>query len=204
MEGPQASSVRHLQALYGVVVAIALTIAVEGLVPSDLDDRAKLLLTSALLVTLVPFYHGTLRHLDAVYIESREPTSRPAALLIDFFVLFGQSCLFIGLAASTGHAFGFGWAYLALLLMDIAWALITSTVFATSRASWAQLRWLKVNIVTSIVLIMLLASAELASISSDLTAAAIAGIAILRTIADYAVSWQFYASPETVALAPER
>jgi hypothetical protein len=203
VESPQANSVRHLQALYGVVVAIALTIAVEGLVPSHLDDRTKLLLTSALLVTLVPFYHGTLRHLDAVYVEARVPSVGPAAVLIDFFVLFAQSCLFVGLAASTGHAVGFGWAYLSLLSIDIAWALITSTALATSRVSWAQLRWLRVNVATSIVLVLFLTSASFASIAADVTAAAIAGVAMLRTVADYMVSWQFYAGAPADAMTPE-
>jgi hypothetical protein len=98
---------------------------------------------------------------------------------------------------------GFGWAYLALLVIDIAWALITSTAFATSRTSWAQLHWLKVNVATSIVLVLFLMSASFASIAADVTAAAIAGVALLRTVADYKVSWQFYAGVPTDAITPE-
>jgi hypothetical protein len=88
-------------------------------------------------------------------------------------------------------------------MIDIAWALITSTAFATSRTSWAQLRWLRVNVATSIVLLLLLTRASAASIGGDVTAAAIAAVAILRTFADYIFSWRFYVGAASDAMSPE-
>ncbi len=65
----------HLQELYTVVVAIALSLVVARLIPAPGGKVTfqPFLLSAALLVTLIPFYHGALRHLDEQYAGSRCP-----------------------------------------------------------------------------------------------------------------------------------
>lgn len=196
--GPRATSVRHLQNLYAVVVAVALTVAVERSLPeAHAVETSALPLFVALLATLIPFYQGTLRHLDSVYIEGTVARVRDGALLLDFFALFLESCVFLGLAASVARPWFFAWSYLTLLTIDIVWTLVTTTALSASRTNWAQLRWLRVNLITVPILAVLLS--VLAAIGWDNNAVKIVilPIALLRTAADYATSWRFYTATET-------
>jgi hypothetical protein len=190
MEPRQARSVQHLQNLYAVVVAIALTLAVERLLRSGQIEADKLLLFVALVATLIPFYHGTLRHLDDVYIERKELDRRETALLFDFFALFLESCILLGLAASITRPHFFAWTLLALLIVDITWATVTAEYFKTSDGILAHRDWVQVNSATAVLLFLLIATGL-----SDGWAfkALVMGLAVARTVADYALSWRFYA-----------
>ncbi|PKP58792.1 MAG: hypothetical protein CVT89_02260 [Candidatus Altiarchaeales archaeon HGW-Altiarchaeales-2] len=102
MNEAQANSVRNLENLYSVVVGLGLSIAIlnlidttRGAVPIKLELVPFFL---AFLVTIIPFYHGALRHLDTTYIEKGGKQIRTGALLFDFSILFIESCFFIGLA----------------------------------------------------------------------------------------------------------
>lgn len=192
MEPRQISSVRHLQSLYSVVVAVALTIAVERLLPLDQAIRAdKLPLFIALLATLIPFYHGTLRHLDDVYIERKELDRRETALLFDFFALFLESCILLGLAASITKPHFFTWTLLSLLLVDVLWATVTAECFKTSDGILAHRDWVQINLTTLVVLLVLLVTAG----GSDgwVLKMLVMTVTIARTVADYGFSWRFYA-----------
>jgi hypothetical protein len=196
-ETPQATSVRHLQGLYSVVVAIALTLAVERLLPGSGSQTIRphsVPLFVALLVTIVPFYHGTLRHLDDVYIEKRGRGYRSGAVLLDFFALFIEGCLLLGLGAVIAQPRPFGWLLLSLLLFDIAWAIFTRAVLATSDVPKTPLNWLRVNAVAAVVLSLYLAIMSVAGVGSPSLEAGILAIALLRSIADYLTSWRFYAA----------
>src|SRR5690348_8969697 len=124
----QERSVGHLQELYGVVVAIALGLAAGRLIPSAgrAIDFHHWFLGLALLVTLIPFYHGALRHLDEQYAQGSTP-GRPYSVLIDFALLFLESCAFLALAVSVDRPHIFAKAFLALLALDVLWAVLTNT-----------------------------------------------------------------------------
>ncbi len=65
-------SVSHLQQLYTVVVGLALTVAITNLIDQAAPvpiRMAALPYFVSYLVTLVPFYHGALRHLDVTYLK---------------------------------------------------------------------------------------------------------------------------------------
>jgi hypothetical protein len=196
-ETPQAVSVRHLQGLYSVVVAIALTLAVERLLPGSGNKTIRshsVPLFLALLVTVVPFYHGTLRHLDDIYIEKQGRGYRDGAVLLDFFALFIEGCLLLGLGALIAQPAPFGWVLLSLLLFDIAWALFTRAVLATSQAPETPLNWLRVNAVAAILLTVYLTVTQLAGVGSPALETGIFVIAFLRSGADYLTSWRYYAA----------
>ena len=68
------------------------------------------LLSAALLVTLIPFYHGALRHLDEQYAGAGARQAR-GFVLVDFLVLFLESCVFLALAVSIARPEVFGWLF---------------------------------------------------------------------------------------------
>lgn len=107
------SSVRNLGALYSVVVGVALAFAMENIIdPAALGSpfRWELLpLFFTLVVTLVPFYHGALRHLDVTYVEHGGADVKAGALLADFLLLFLEGSLFVGLSVLLGRPEVFAW-----------------------------------------------------------------------------------------------
>jgi fumarate reductase subunit D len=69
-------SVDSLETIYAVVVAFAVTKAIEGVLLSGESSNINLSLLLkhlpelvAFVVTIVPFYHGMHRHLNRVYVE---------------------------------------------------------------------------------------------------------------------------------------
>ena len=82
-------SVQNLQELYTVAVGMALTLAITRIVP-EAGSPVVVSLPNlvAYVVTLVPFYHGAMRHMDVSCRGARTGTVREGALLGDFFLLF--------------------------------------------------------------------------------------------------------------------
>ena len=113
VEGPHADSVRALEGLYAVVVGLALTGSVLSVVdaqrmPAPLDGDAVPLFF-AFLFTVVPFFHGAVRHLQRTYIEEGHRLVPPALLMGDFGVLFVEACLLVGLSALLGRPLASIW-----------------------------------------------------------------------------------------------
>lgn len=93
---PRERSINAIQQIYTIVVGIGLTGGVQRLIEPHLESGAESWLTGAslaalalfgtLVVTLVPFYHGALRHLDDTYLfhDPKQPPKR-FAILIEFF-----------------------------------------------------------------------------------------------------------------------
>src|SRR4051812_39846774 len=86
---PQWRSIEHLESLYTVVAAVSVSIVGERVTGSiNGQTWARIVpLVLAFLVTLVPFYHGTLRHLDDTYRSSTGPMPG-RRLLWDYGFLF--------------------------------------------------------------------------------------------------------------------
>jgi fumarate reductase subunit D len=74
MATPRENSVKHLGDLYNVVIGIALSLAIVNMI--DLPDKNIPFKTNYLyqfitfIIILIPFYHGSIRHLYATYVEN--------------------------------------------------------------------------------------------------------------------------------------
>jgi hypothetical protein len=211
MVSSRVSSVRHLQTLYTVVVGVALTVALEDVsaqAPGKtwlLSSVDAVLLLVAFVATLLPFYHGALRHLDVTWIEKKGRDVKSGALLADFVILFVEGCLFLLIARQLSSPFHFGIALTALLSIDVIWGVTAHFAFTQPGADKAEWKWVQHNFVAIIVLVALLLSpASWAPKPSQATwmAVALLGVALLRTVVDYARSWDFY-YPADVPLQDE-
>jgi hypothetical protein len=189
------SSVRHLQALYAIAVAVALGFGFEHTVDARSKATAIALLV-ALVMTLIPFYHGTLRYLDDAYVFS--DTNRKEAVLLEFVVRFLESCLFFGLAAAIGNPVVFGWFFVALLVTNIVWTRLTQLFCVKRAAPSPSFDWRAVNFVTvtaAIVFLSVLGTGSHAGGGSHpFVVGGILMLALARTAADYHTSWRFYAA----------
>jgi hypothetical protein len=192
----QRRSVVHLQGLYSVVVALALTLAAERLFPVEqgVSPSRAFVLATALLVTLIPFYHGALRHLDELYGRETGQSAHPFSVLVDFLLLFLESCVLLAMAASiTQEPNVFAWLFLALLTLDVIWAYLTTTFLVPGRERVAQKTWLKVNVSYGLALLAILVVVTFAGwASSGALPYAVLVVALARTATDYALSWKFY------------
>jgi hypothetical protein len=150
LSSPQESSVRSLANLYSVVIGVGLSLGIVNLV-----DAAKAPIPVKLgllpyfvsyLVTLIPFYHGALRHLDATYVEEGGRQVRSGGLLLDFLVLFLESCLLLALAVLLPSPQLYAWGLVALLSVDIIWGFLAHVAFSKAGA---ELKWAYINIATT-------------------------------------------------------
>ncbi len=200
MDTPQASSVKNLEHLYTTVVAVALSLSIYHLFDTSgglVQFRVELLWCfAAFLITLIPFYHGALRHLDITYVENESKNLRKGALLFDFFMLFLESCAFIMLSVFLIQPMFFIWGMVALLVFDTIWAFLAYLGFSQDIHPKAEARWALINFVTSIGLTIYLISFNFlptAEFSSNLKLAiGIPCILLLRTIVDYVWCWDVY------------
>jgi hypothetical protein len=93
--------VQYLKELYTVVVGLAIALPFEHLVreqsaESPLPERPALLLFFAFLITLVPFYHGSMTHLDKIHVEKKDLTCAAARSLPNSsYWLFRRVCSLI-------------------------------------------------------------------------------------------------------------
>lgn len=199
MESAQQNSVRSLQALYSVVVGLALAAAldsvidpVSGAVPIRFEALPLLL---ALIITLIPFYHGALRHLDITFIEEGGKHVRSGALLVDFVILFLEGCVFLALARLLTQPQAFAWGLLTLFVIDIVWAVAAHFAFTAPGEGQAELQWLQNNAAAAVVVLvytLVTVSVFTASEREIFLSWGIAAIALARTIVDYKRSWYFY------------
>lgn len=198
----RTDSVRHLQLLYSTVVglglAVAMTRAVDvGQAHVTLDWRSLPVLV-AYISTLIPFYHGALRHLDDGYIhDSAAEHGRSGLLLADFAVLFIEGSLLFALAAFMPAPTSFAFALLLLLAVDTVWGVIFHRV--TTRpmsASSTELKWARLNAITILTLSMLLLLSVVLDIDGDrqrlILGVIVLLVAVARTVFDYRYSWRFY------------
>jgi hypothetical protein len=185
-----AESVRTMKGLHAVVSGVALTSGLRILIDASqtISTLERVVWFIALVVTIVPFYHGALRHMDDVHLH-QDPTATPpreGALLLDFTFLFGEACALYYLSQTIPAVSRFVPAYAILLALDVVWAIsvyFMSKRFATVRA------WMIINLV-SVVLVLIIA--QTADLTLPGTRHLVLGLVITRTIVDYSVSWSFY------------
>jgi hypothetical protein len=146
-------SVDSLQKIYAVVIALAISQAIQSLLkgPNGAADfslgefASGLPAFIAFLVTLVPFWHGMNRHLDRCYLE-KESAVVQGALLLDFATF----CIEASFLFAAGWSLRAGiqtFNYLGfLLLVDMVWAFISHQIHFPGKKSHA-VRWSTINII---------------------------------------------------------
>jgi hypothetical protein len=114
-----------LENLYSVVVGLGLSLSIFNLIDTTrtpIPIKLELLpFFLAFIVTLIPFYHGALRHLDITYVEQGGKQVRNGALFADFAILFIEGCLLLALAVLLSTPQFFAWGLAALLAIDTIW-----------------------------------------------------------------------------------
>src|ERR1039458_168309 len=135
-------SVDSIQKIYAVVIALAISQAIQSLL-KDANGSADLTLGRlssglpqlvAFLVTLVPFWHGMNRHLDRCYLEKSSGVVQ-GALLFDFVAFFIESSFLF--AAAWSIRFGLETFYYlgGLLIVDMLWAFISHHIHFSGKKS---------------------------------------------------------------------
>ena len=95
----RARSVDNLQRLYAFVMSLAFAESLrrslltrDNNVDLSIANWDRWLMCLALIVTVIPFYHGANRYLDATYVTG-ERTAKRFSLMVDFIFLFVQALL---------------------------------------------------------------------------------------------------------------
>jgi hypothetical protein len=188
-------SIDSLQRLYTIVIGLAVTEALRGfLSPPALPVEpwwANWRPLAVLLLTVVPFYHGANGHLDQTYLYGFEGQRREKryALLIDFAVLFLEGILFFALALSLSDFGRFVKEFQALLLLDVIWAVIVILTGPSSKDAAHAMKWAGLNLAAVVAVTFVQDTAILVAGSRPKW---VLGIALLRTVADYGLCWNFY------------
>lgn len=198
MSSSKESTVKNLQELYTVSVGVALVLAIEQLV--KVPDAERVIIRwdglpcfVAFLATLIPFYHGALRHLDHRYIDEAGAKFRRGTLLADFLLLFFEACLLLVAARVLLHPIAFGWTLVALLLLDSLWGMAVYYLLSTTERRAHEVNWAVLNLIVGPVLAVVLILAQSTSDEAPpwlviVIAAALVG----RSVTDYARSWDYY------------
>lgn len=202
-DGPHTNSIRALQTLYAVLVGVALTNAVTVIIdPAKVPVPVKidaLYLGLAFLITVIPFFHGAVRHLDRIYSESGPRSTRWYLFAGDFLGLFGEGCVLVAMAALLTRPRPFTSALLILLMADAIW----------SGAVWAVMRdkphsersWAWINAFAGVALGVLL----LLTYTMNLPVLGhgrrlwvfVLPLCIFRSAVDYRVCWpDYYPAPD--------
>lgn len=195
----ERKSVEHLQELYTVAVGLSLTVGIERLFPSELHGGLKgstIAAFVAFMATLLPFYHGALRHLDRSYLQGGQSRGGGGYLFADFFALFAEACVFIAMAASLERPHRFLVLFLLLLILDIVWLefyvrLAAPVINPGNRSvTWADRAWVLVNTPFLFLGGTILAAGS--AFPSPTFVYFVCALAVARTACDYAWSWNFY------------
>lgn len=203
------NSIKQLCDLYIVVISIA-----AGLAFRDIVDPAvrpipirvdRLTLFAAFMVTIIPFFHGGVRHLYATYIETGGSSRvKNWVVLIDYYLLFVGGGLFVALSSCLDSAHAFAVILTGLLALDIVWGTLAQIGFGGTQAQRAELSWAKINAVTVVVLLMFLLT-EKVLLSTHLGETELRLFLLLltsvRTGVDYYWNHSFYCPPYPTPIA---
>lgn len=204
-------SVDNLQRLYSVVISLAVTEMLRRVLLANtsntVPDLSKValeqwLMLISFLFTVVPFYHGASRYLDATYI-TKERFAPRAALLIDFIFLFVEGVLFFVLAEFIGNQQAFYSTLAILLALDAIWVGLSTKLWSISPEdhedprSSSRTRYWPWAIVNVIALVAIWVSARTNIwLDGPTQSISLAGITVLRTILDYVLVFRFYYPPD--------
>lgn len=200
-------SVDNLQRLYTFVVSLAFTESLRRTLLSpagtvELNWSNKWVMFLSLIFTVIPFYHGANRYLDATYVTNERRPKR-YSLMIDFLFLFFQGLLLFTLAllitkdaslsVANDELFFHGLA--ALLLVDVVWVSISRFVTedSSSEQKSAYRRWAFINVFAIAVILVFVWRRWWDCMVV---------VAFARSAVDYLVAHDFYYPPLTTGAEP--
>ncbi|MGE0558941.1 MAG: hypothetical protein AB7O69_11835, partial [Burkholderiales bacterium] len=183
-----------------VVIGVALSLACEGLISKEQGLEgitiSTLSLFVAFVVTLVPFYHGALRHMDDTYIHNQQALqSQDMALIVDFLLLFLHAITFIVLSLLIAKPNHFSWVICFVLLIDVAWGVFAYCTSPSPKALTAEGKWTIINFVFVVVGITTLFWLDVSldqKTSDNKLAILIASACLIRSFFDYVWCRDFY------------
>lgn len=187
-------SVDSLQQIYAVVIALAIAQAIQSLLKDPVSGavlQPSIVLLGlpafvAFLFTLVPFWHGMNRHLDRCYL-GKKGTAVHGALLLDFATFFLEASLLFaaGWSLRSGiHSFIF---LGCLLSVDMLWGFISHEIHFPGQKSHVR-KWSAINLVAIVIAILIVECPLQQKVILLMV------VAIVRSITDYSLCWDFYFS----------
>jgi hypothetical protein len=145
----RSNAIKSLIELYTVVIGVALSVAVFGVVGSENGllgvSAHSVFLFIGFIATLFPFYHGALRHLYDAYLEKSNVHIRPAAVFPDFILLFLHALAFVVLALLLDKPNQFLWVLNCILVIDVAWACFVYFGASSKDTISPEGRWAVIN-----------------------------------------------------------
>lgn len=193
------NSVKSLVNLYTVVIGVALSAAVVGVIDVDRGLESATLVSTSLFVafvaTLFPFFHGALRHLDDAYIENENEHIKDGALVVDFVLLFLHALAFVVLSLLINKPGHFAWVLVVLLSIDVIWGLFAHFASSSKGSLTAESKWMIINFVFVGIVASYLVNQDITlnELSEPLKLAVpVAFICIVRSLADYVWCKDFY------------
>lgn len=145
------NSVRSLVNLYTVVIGAALSLAVARSIDVNAGltsiGLVPILLFVCFVVTLFPFFHGALRHLDDAFIENESPNIKTGALIIDFALLFLHALAFVVLSQLLQQPSHFAWLLIIVLLIDVIWGIFAHFGSSSGSSLSAESKWTTINLI---------------------------------------------------------
>jgi len=143
------NSIKSLIALYTVVIGAALSLAVARTIDvgSGLTSISgvSMLLFVCFVITLFPFFHGALRHLDDAYVENASANIKTGALIIDFALLFLHALAFVVLSQLLQNPSHFAWFLIAVLAIDVVWGVFAHFGSSSGSSLSAEWKWTIIN-----------------------------------------------------------
>jgi hypothetical protein len=186
-------SVDSISTIYAIVIALALSQSIQTFITKDATGGAELsiekLLTGtpafvAFLFTLVPFWHGMNRHLDRCYLEKSSAVVQ-GALLFDFSVFFIESSLLFIAGWSLRSGLISFYCLGLVLLVDMIWGYISHQIHFPGKKSHVR-RWAAINIGAGFTAFLIV------TFPWNQKPWGLMAVAILRTVVDYWLCWDFY------------
>lgn len=199
-------SVLHsLKEIVSIVMGLALTNSILALITdshyTSIAKLSKLPLTAALytivlIVNIVRFYHGNMRHMDALYGQPARRVARSTHaslgnLGLDFIVVFLESILFAVISFYASHKSDFVLLFLILLSIDFMWNLVTIQEKSADRDVSHLRGWMMNNFMIIAALVILYFVSKGDPHHRLLLNLGVGAIA-LNTVADFIISWKFY------------
>jgi len=200
------STISSLKEIVTIVSGLSVTNALVQLItptsttaiPSLQSISTQTLLLFLLLVlNIIRFYHGNMRHLDTTYTAELGKGSSGDLrlsgrnrLAVDFFVIFLQSLIFATLSFLFRTPTEFFFLFAMLLVVDVVWFLSAYQLTTDRKAFEHQRRWTLNNTVAVIALLVFI------GIGTNFTPSAyvytLSAIIALNTLVDFYISWEFY------------
>jgi hypothetical protein len=195
----RSNAIKSLIELYTVVIGVALSVAVFGLVGSEKGllgvSAHSGFLFVAFIATLFPFYHGALRHLYDTYLEKSNEHLRPAAVFPDFILLFLHALAFVVLALLLDKPSHFIWVLNCILLIDVAWASFVYFGASSRETISPEGRWAVINFVFVVLALfyLIVNNIYLGEVKDARSLSALVMVAcIARSVWDYLWCRSFY------------